>query len=248
MRIVGKIFIGIISTLLFITLVILATIRFEILNKSFLFGSFEKHNVYAKLPTLLATSLPNDPNFSKEEGIGLAEFAGNLSPQIIKPIIEDNLTQVIDYLNGQSRNVVISFSLNGIGFENASGIRWSLSQIPDKNLREQIKIANEIGNLLIIAILIVLGILLTLLVFSGKGIFLSGGIFIVIISLISKLFLLAIGTQLSNGREPSQKLLGLLSSTLFSDITTTWLVAGGLLVLLWIGLHTKSKIVLKSTK
>lgn len=239
MKTAGKILIGIVSALLFIILLLLATIRFELLNKAFLFGSFEKYHVYAKLPSLLAASLPNDPNFSEEEGKGLAEFVKNISPQVIKPLIEDNLTQVLDYLNGESKNVVISFSIQGIGFENASGIRWSLSDLPDKNLQEKIKALNGAGNLLTIAGIIVLAILVGLFFLSGKIILLIGGLSIAVISLIIKFLLMVIGKELINGREPSQKLLGLLSSSLFSDITTTWLVAGMLLILLWLGIKIK---------
>lgn len=239
MKTAGKILIGIVSALLFIILLLLATIRFELLNKAFLFGSLEKYHVYAKLPSLLAASLPNDPNFSEEEGKGLAEFVKNISPQVIKPLIEDNLTQVLDYLNGESKNVVISFSIQGIGFENASGIRWSLSDLPDKNLQEKIKALNGAGNLLTIAGIIVLAILVGLFFLSGKIILLIGGLSIAVISLIIKFLLMVIGRELINGREPSQKLLGLLSSSLFSDITTTWLVAGMLLILLWLGIKIK---------
>lgn len=229
-----RIFAGSLSSLLFIALILLATIRFEFLNKTFLFGSFNKHNIYVQLPNLLASSLPNDPNFSEEEGKGLAEFVKNISPQVIKPIIEDNLTQVLDYLNGESKNVVISFSLQGIGFENASGIRWSLSDLPDKNLQDKIKALNGAGNLLTIAGIIVLAILVGLFFLSGKVILLIGGLSITVISLIIKFLLMVIGRELINGREPSQKLLGLLSSSLFSDITTTWLIAGVILILLWL--------------
>lgn len=219
-----KFFLGSFSASLFIVLILLVTIRFELLNKSFLFGSFEKHNVYAQLPALLANSLPNDPNLSKEEARGLAEFAGNISPQVIKPLIEDNLTQAINYLNGDSQDIIFSLSLPGVGFENTSSIRWALSEIPDKNLQEKIKMLNGIGNTIIFAMVIILAILVGLFFLSGRKILLTGGALIITISLISKLFLMIIGKELINGREPSQKLLGLLSSSLIFDITTTWLL------------------------
>lgn len=232
MKNVLKFLFGSISVSLFITLMLLVTIKLELLNKSFLFGSFEKHSVYKKLPSLLASTLP----------IGQAEFVKNISPEIVKPLIEDNLTQAINYLNGESKDIVFSFSLNGIGFENASGIRWSLSQLPDKNLQEKIKILNGIGNLLIFAVLIILAILIGLFFLKGKTILLAGGISITVVSLISKLFLMVIGKELSNGKEMIQKLLGLLSSSLFSDITTTWLIMGCVLILLWLILRILSKV------
>ncbi len=248
MRNALKIFIGSISTSLLITLVLLATIRFELLNKSFLFQTFEKHNVYKQLPILLASSLPNDPNLPEEEKIAYAEFVKNISPQVIKPLIEDNLTQIIDFLNGKSSDIVISFSLQGIGFENLSGIRWSLSQIPDKDLREKIKMANGIGNALIIAGGIILAILTGLFflygrlttpkkLLGGKSILLSAGTYILIAGAISKFSAMTIGKELINGKEPSQKILGLLVSSLLPEVTNTWLIIGGVLILLWLALY-----------
>lgn len=245
MKTVGKIFIGIISALLFIILILLATIRFELLNKTFLFGSFEKHNAYAQLPTLLASSIPNDPSFSGEEKIGYAEFIKNISPQVIKPLIEDNLTQVIDYLNGHSKNIALSFSLNGIGFQDTSGLRWSLAEVTDKNLQERIRAFNGVGNTMIFAMGIILVALVGLSFLSGRTILLSGGVYIAATSLISKIFSTTIDKELMNSLGTSQKLLGLLSSSLLSDITNTWLLMGTLLILLWVILRISAKITQK---
>lgn len=253
MRNALKTFIGTISASLLITLILIATIRFELLNKSFLLDSFEKHNVYKQLPILLASSLPNDPSLPEEEKIAYTEFVKNIPPQVIKPLIEDNLTQVIDFLNGRSKDMVISFSLQGIGFQDASGIRWSLSQIPDKDLQERIKAANGIGNALIIAG----GIMLTILVglfflygrlstpkklLGGRSILLSAGVYILVISAICKFSITTVGKELINGKELSQKILGLLVASLSPDIITTWLIIGSVLILLWLALFIGTKI------
>jgi hypothetical protein len=240
-----KFLFGSLSTSLLIVLMLLVTIKLELLNKSFLFGSFEKHNVYAQLPPLLASSLPNDPILSREEKVGYAEFIKNISPQVIKPLIEDNLSQAIDYLNGQSKNIVLSFSLNGIGFQDVSSLRWSLAETTDKNLQERIEALNGIGNTLTIVISIISAILVGLFFLSGRTMLLSGGVYIAVTSLISKIFSATIDKELINGPGTSQKLLGLLSSSLFSDITTTWLLMGALLILLWIILRISAKITQK---
>lgn len=242
MKNVLKFFFGSLSTSLFIALMLLITIRFELLNKSFLFGSFEKHNVYAQLPPLLASSLSNDIILSGEEKIGYAEFIKNISPQVIKPVIEDNLSQVIDYLNGQSKNIVLSFSLNGIGFQDVSGLRWSLAETTDKNLQERIGAFNGAGNTMIFAMGIILVALVGLFFLSGRTILLSGGAYIAATSLISKIFSTSIDNELINNSGTSQKLFGLLSTSLFPDIITTWLLMGILLILLWIILRISAKI------
>ncbi|MDZ4227869.1 MAG: hypothetical protein U1E54_01355 [Candidatus Levybacteria bacterium] len=254
-----RIFIRYISTSLLITLVLLTIIRFELLSKPFVFEALEKHNVYEQLPSLLAESLPNNLSLSEKEKIIYTEFIGNISPQIIKPLIVDNLTQILDFLNGESKDIVISFSLQGIGFENASGIRWSIPQIPDKNLQEKIMALNGIGNTLIIAIPIVAGILIFLFflygrltipkqLLGGKEILLSSGIYITAISLISKYSLTMAGKELLAGQEPSQKLLGLLFASLFSDIATTLLTMGLVLILLWLTLFIGIKVTKKQNE
>ncbi|MDO8583543.1 MAG: hypothetical protein Q7R51_03350, partial [bacterium] len=222
------------SVPLFLTFILLTTLRFEILNKSFLFGTLERNNVYTKLPMLLASSFPNDPNLPKEDRIEYAEFAKNISPQVVKPLIEDNLAQAIDFINGESKDINLSFALNGVGFENSTGIRWSLSELPDKNLQQSIKMVNGAGNILIIAWTLVLTILVGLFFIEGKTILLIGGIYITAISLVIKLGLLTIGKELDEALEPSQKLLGLLTTSLFPEITTTWLLIGIMLILIWI--------------
>lgn len=242
MKNVLKFLFGSLSASLFIVLMLLVTIKLELLSKSFLFGSFEKHNVYAQLPTLLASSRPNDPSLSGEEKIGYAEFIKNISPQVVKPLIEDNLSQVIDYLNGQSKNIVLSFSLNGIGFQDVSGLRWSLAETTDKNLQERIGAFNGVGNTMIFAMGIILVALVGLFFLSGRTILLSGGAYIAATSLISKFSLMAIGKELINGKEISQKILGLLSASLISDITDTWLIMGCVLILLWLILRIMSKV------
>jgi hypothetical protein len=236
-----KIFSIFFSVLLFVILIFIVTIKFELLNKYYLFGAFEKHNIYAKLPELVVDSLAKDPRFSQKEKTEYREFANNLSPQIVKPIVENNLIQVINFMNGKSKSITISFSLNGIGFENSSGLYWSSSQVADKNLQKQIEAINGTGNLLNFAGIIVLIFLINLFFLSGKIIFLSGGIGIIVASLISKILISVFGKELINRPEILQKLLGLLSVSLFSDITTTWLVAGGILIILWLALHVHKK-------
>lgn len=224
MRIIGKIFLGFISILLFVALVLLATFKFEILNKTFLFTAFEKHNAYAQLPNLVADSLPAE----------YGEFINSIPPQSVKPLVETNLGQIVDYLNGQSKDVILSFSLQGIGFEGASGIRWSLSQMPDKNLQEGLRSLNEAGNAIIIVGAVILTILIGIIILYGRGVLLIDGIFIVLAGLIGKLFSIAVSDALLKGSELPQKLLGLLLSSLSPDITTSWLIAGIILIFLWL--------------
>lgn len=245
MKTLGKILIGSIFTSLLIALMLLITIRFELLNKSFIFTAFEQQKVYAQLPSLVADYLYNNADFSDQERFVYSEFAKKISPAMIKSITENNLTQFLNFLNGQSKNVALSFSLPGLGFQDASGFSWSIAQIPDKTFQENIKLLNGINNTFLAAILVVFAALIVLFLLygvlstpinllEGKTLLISGGLFIVIVSLFCKIFLVALGKELIASQVLSQKVFGLLSASLFPAITTTWLIMGGILVLLWV--------------
>lgn len=234
----GKIILGIAFSLLFSSFILLATFRFEILNKSFLFGTFQNHKVYEKLSNILINSLPNDPNLLKEEQLGYSQIINNISPADLKDVAEKSLSQIIDYVNGDSNDVVIGTNFNGVN------IQWSLSKAP-KEITEKIKIVNGLGKILFYALGVEL-ILLIVLFFlygklttpkswtGGKTLLLTVGINLTLISIISKFSMSVVGKELDKGAEPSQRLLGLLFSSLFPEITTIWLLVGIMSILVFL--------------
>ncbi len=95
---------------------------------------------------------------------------------------------------------------------------------------------------MIFAMGIILVALVGLFFLSGRTILFLGGTYIIATSLISKLSLMTVGKELMNGQEISQKILGLLSVSLLSDITTTWFFMGSMIILLWLALYIASKV------
>lgn len=239
MKIIIKVAMGIISFTLFLILIFLISLRFQIFNKSFLLNNLEKHNFYQQLPTILSSSIENNTSYSSQEKKDFKEFVNNISPEVIKPLVVNNLVQIMDYFDGKSKDITISFALQGVGFQNASGIKWSLSQ--NKNFQLNFKFLNGVNNILTILIVVFSLILIMLLVFSAKIVLFSSGIGIFLTSLISKIFLSIVGNDLIKAPTFLQKILGTLSLSLFSDIITIWLVVGIVIFLLWLFLEIKSR-------
>ena len=102
----GKFLIGILFTLLFLNLVTLGTIYFRLLNQSYLFKSFEKSNLYGKIPGVLAKSLLNDADLSFEEKLAFSAIAPNIPVSFVEDVVERNTIQVLDFLHGKNDDIV----------------------------------------------------------------------------------------------------------------------------------------------
>lgn len=243
MRLLGKISIGIIFTLLFLFFNLLGTIRFELLNSTFLFGSFQRNNVYATLPQVLAQSLPNDPNVPKAERGDYANIAKSIKPDTVKKIIETNFLQVLNYINGESDDIKISVSPKEIGIPGGASITWSLSQMQSKESGSKLDIAKGIGNKILLSWSVVLSLLIGLFflfgrltkpksLLGGKTLLVIEGVIIIVIGIAARLFSLVMEKSMPQTLEPSQALIKLLASSLFPDIAVTWVICGVLVIIL----------------
>lgn len=221
-------------TLVFLLALIVGTLRLEVLNSRFVFGSFERNGVYEKLPGQFSESLLNDPNLEEEEKMGYSEIASSISPQTAKRIIEANLGNVIDFLNGKSKDINIFISAKDISILQTD-VRWSPKDAPGSN---SLVIFSGLGNKLLIAFVILLAILAFLYKLAGRTGFLSAGILAVGLGAIGRLYLFVISANTPAG-EPSQVLLLLLSSSVLADITLSWIVVGIIMVTIWLIFKTK---------
>lgn len=243
--------IGLVFSLLFFASLILGTLYFQILNPNYLFGVFEKHEVYKKLPYLLATSIPNDPNLSYEEKIGYSAILANIPPSLFKEIIEANLTQALNFAHAREDSIEISFPTKKLGL-GPTDARWSLSENANPALREQLKNIHGIASKILVLWFVALSALIALFFLYGRVteskkmiggyvLLLANGIALLLSSLIVKFFLIQIARDLPNQPEPAQKLLGLLAQSLFSEIIFSWIVIGIIVTLAGIGLHIANK-------
>lgn len=227
-----KWFIGVIFSLIFSVFIILYSLYFQLFNASFLFSTFQKYHVYEQIPNLATQSLPNDPNLSPEEKLGYSEVAKQLSPAVIQKITESSLVSILNYAHGTSDNIVI----------NVEGMEWSANSTQFPQLAQLHGTSRNILLILITTSLVLIGLFawygkLSKTKFGGSTLLISTGLYTGLSSVVLAFGSLQIGKQLLTEPEPSQKIIGLLSSSLFYEIAKTWTVIS--VVLLILGLILK---------
>lgn len=238
MKGLGKVLLTILFVLFSVIFLLLSSIYFEILNKNFLFGSFERHQVYEKLPSALAESLPNDPNMSSDMQIDYNAIK-NVQPSSVKILVEQNLSQFLNFIHGSSSEISINIIAKDLGFPQGANLSWSMKEsagATGRNPMQGLKgSANYILRALGIDFLVLLGLfaLFKKLNKKANALFLTDGIFILILSLILKLLSTIIPSTFPAKAEPSQVLIKIISTSILADITTSWLLLGIILVVLW---------------
>lgn len=223
---------------LLLIFVLLTTLRFEILNPNLLFFSLERHNLYQRIPEVLVSSLPNDPNIkSDEERQAYTQIAGRLDKETIKEVIEPNFTQILDYLDGKAEDINVLIPAQKLGIPGLnSDIKWSLvaSRTDGSGSPDRMVAAKGVGTKLYLLWGLVLAILVGIIIGYGQArdrLILVGGIMVTTVSVVLRLGLLFLEKSMTV-REPAQALLKLMSGSLLADIVTTWIVFGAALILL----------------
>lgn len=231
-----------------IVLLLLTTIRFQILNSSFLFSNFQKHGVYQDMPQMLAESLSNDPNMEKADRASYADMAKGVKPEDIQKLIESNLTHVFDFIYGKSTDVTFMFPV-ALGTAQEQDINFSLSQNPE--MEKRLATFSGVGNSLTIVWVVLIFILGGLFALYGRVVgawwkarrlLAYSGFSILLLGVLAKIESITIGKELLKGKEPSQKILGLLVNSLLPDVTITWIIIGVALVIIWFILRMSKKI------
>jgi hypothetical protein len=229
-----KVFAGVLFSLLFIIFLLISTLRFEILNSSFVFSSFERGQVYQRLPKALAESLPNDPNLPEDEREDYSEIVSSIKPEGVKKVVEENLAQFIDFLNGKQKDINVSISSKDVAVLGGSDVKWSLSQHPEIQNSQGANMAYGVGNKLLLVWVLLLLILLGLIKLVGMRLLLVGGVVSILLGLFLKLFLIVINSAPMGKAEPSQALLGLMVISILPDTSISWVTLGLILVISWI--------------
>lgn len=227
----GKIAAGILFVFVFLLFLIVGTVRFELLNSWFVFSSLERNGVYERLPSELAKALPNDPQLNDEEKEAYAKIVAVIPPEKLQSLFEKNVSSVLNYLNGGSKDITISLSLSDVGIPLGEDITWSLSKTPPQDFRDRMAVVYGIGNMLFMVWVVLIALLLLLYRAVGKRILLITGIFIVLLGGVGRLFLWIVSSNTHISPEPSQVFLALLSISILPDIAISWLFVGILLVM-----------------
>jgi len=230
----GKIAAGVFFVVFFLLFLITGTLRFELLNSSFVFSSLERNGIYEKLPSELGRSLVNDPNLQEEEKEGYTKIISAIPPAKFKKLFETNISGVFDYLNGGADDITLSLSPSDLGIPFGGDINWSLSKTPPQEFRERVKVVYGIGNILLGVLVVLIVLLFLLFRVAGRAVLLITGILAVVLGGVGRLFLWVVSSNTPVNAEPSQVLLRLLSISILPDIAISWLFLGAVFIGVWV--------------
>lgn len=241
MRVVGKIIAGFFFVLFFLLFLVVGTIRFELLNSGFLFSSLERNGVYAKLPSELSKSFPNVPSLPEEEKEAYSKIISSVSPVAFQKNLEDNFSSVFNFLNGESKDINIFLPASILGIPGTKDINWSLSKNLPKETVKSFQIAYGIGDKLLLIWMILIVALVLLFLVAKRTVLLISGIITLLLGGVGKFFSLVVSNTVPSKPEPANVLLGLLGSSILSDIFLSWLILGVIFMLVWLFLKKQNR-------
>jgi hypothetical protein len=233
MKIFKRVLSGIFFVPLILIFLVLTSLIFQVLNSSYLFSAFERNSVYEKIPTILAESIPNDPNIPEDERDDYAAVVGSIKPEQSKRLLQGFLVPVLDFVHGETDDIKISVSPSELGFSGGANIEWSLSKNPPSETLANIKLLAGVWDKLLLAWFLLILVLGGLVFLGGRMVLLIGGIFVLLVGVSLRIFLFVVAGGMPTQAEPSQRLLGFLASTLLPEIVVIWLGVGVIFILIW---------------
>lgn len=111
MRVFGQFFLVIVFIVSFITAVAAGLVKFQLLNYNFVTSIFSKNNIYGNLSQSIKSSVENQ---IQEEGGKTADikmFTDLITPQNSKDIIDNNLKNLLGFINGEAKDLYIYIPL-----------------------------------------------------------------------------------------------------------------------------------------
>jgi hypothetical protein len=235
-RVFGRFIAGFLFLLFFFVFLFLSTVRFGLMNSSFLFFSLESNQVYNVLPARMAKALLNDNHLSQEEKNTYSQIVASVSATQMKEMIEPNVVQILRFLNGESQDITVRISAKQLSLpgKDLTGSLQTLS----KERREIAQQLQGVGETMLVVILGIFLLLLLLLFFAGRGVLLTAGILTILLALAARIALWVVATN-TPLLEPPQLLLVLMANSVLADIVLTWFIFGGLCIVFYIILGNK---------
>lgn len=214
MKIVLRIFLSIFFVPLFALFLILTTLKFQVLNYTFIIESFQSNKVYDKLQGFLkAVSVESK-----------GETHIDLTPVLAQQIVEANLKEILSFANGQSKDILLSIPEQ----EKISVSKLMDNRVP-KTYFEHGQRAGEYSLYAwIVCLILLIGLIYTLFRLGKKDkwtelFFIVIFLIFIILGLLARFFLMHMATDLVKGVEPAQHLLAILASSIFPEIINTWI-------------------------
>lgn len=209
-KILLQVVLGIIFVPFFVLFLLSTTLKFQLLNYSFIVDSFDRNHVYDKVE-----------GFSKAvrtESKGETDI--NLTPKLAKEIVETNLKEILSYANGKSADILLSIP----GEE-----KTPLSKLAPHFPKQQLVYIHRLGTYSLIAWIVSLILILVIAFFLNRIYLIIFSLVFIILGILARFFLIQMARDLVKGNEPSQHLLAMLASSILPEIVNTWIFIAAVL-------------------
>ena len=253
MKLFAKILLTILFIPVFLALLVLISIRFQLLNSDFWIETYDKNDTYQKLETAI-------PKIIKRQGDGGVEgIASLLTKENLKITFEKNIKYTLDYVSGKSSSWTIFIPKDRLPKGLLPNFLLDSDEIPVETLISFFSRGREgagamvvppwvplIGKFTWIALAAwgTVAVLFGLVLFRLKPVsaaLITSGAVMLILGGAATLFRLVIETEWAKEGEPSQLLLGTLGVPILAGMVKLWLVIAAFTVLSGIVLAYLSK-------
>jgi hypothetical protein len=255
MKFIIKLLLSMLFIPIFLVFLLAVTFRFQLLDFSFWQRSFSEGNTYANLSASLRSYIEEKVTAERGSRSDVGVFTDLVSPENLKDVIDKNLAAVLQYMNGESREIVVYVPLDKIPRQFLPQNLGKISQkMPLRDfLREfnmegpspsQEAILSSLGRvswclLASVAILAVgILILLFLLVEPGEKLLAPGvalnisGAVVIVGGIIGRVFLTGLGGSLLKQPNLAQQMVGSLVPPIALGIVHLWMYFGVFTLLL----------------
>jgi hypothetical protein len=216
----------------------MTSIKFQLLNESFVLGSFRNHNVYEKIPGFLESALEEQSeDLDEEELEGYSGIAKQFTPVVAQEIVETNIKEILSFMTGKSDEIIVFFPARklGIQLDKDMGDRIPLTTIAPNFPKKHLEYMSNVGKWVTIGWVMAITLCAVLLLLHyqlGRKkktkataiLLMFSSLTIIIFGLIAHFFFIQITHDLAESKEPSQRIISILSSSSLPDMINTWMV------------------------
>lgn len=234
---------------IFLLSVFSATVRFQFLKPNFWLTSFEKNNVYTGLALTLQNATENQIETEGGSRTEVKVLTGLITPENLKETIEKNLTNILNFANGKSGELVFYIPIqkipksllpNNIGLLSEEMTAETLLQkfnvqgINKSQIETLKRVGMQSNYFFILNISVAILILIVLAVLVAKGgkfvapamALLPSGIITLLIVGLGYVIRMSMTTDWVKSSEPSQNILSTFAPYILQEVLHLWLYIG----------------------
>ena len=237
MRLLWRILISILFLPCLLIVLVLTSVKFQLLSYNFVTQSLVHRDAYASVPGLVEAAVNEQKDKSGGEmDIDASGFADKITPALVQQTIERNLGSIYMFIDGESNDVTLYIPAAELGLLKEDGLKsetFQLSTYVQPEGMDKIRQAQGIAWILSIvwlgAVLVTVSLVLMhfllgskhRVVGTGMLLFLNGAL-VLAFSLAIPILLPQAFSGFTTSNEPSQHLIAMFAKALIPDILLLW--------------------------